>query len=382
MSKFESTMVVPKFDRYGGSQITSKAAHDMADHANGDRAVRSILEHDPHFLPVGKVAGVVVEELEDRFIFRSIVDDTHQVRRFYHQPTLQQMVEMTYTNDSRPFVRESFGMPSGTIDARADPINFDAPEVYESFVTEAIDPEELADHAGLMTRRSLTPEPVIQFFINYPELAAVFSWMLWRGQKFLTYTVDETLRKSGDHISDVLSQRIRRVIDKFDRHRTVDSRMATSHIVFSGNPDIHLLTRNSNIEEQTDISLGTLCRQMEVHADLLDLAESVTFARDDKNEDWHLLYIETSMGTVIASNQSYQATSEAYIALQRSIPVCLCLAHKITREERHYKTSAILTSLGEDGRYTMEFRQPPQDMSQWALMNVVLEIGDQSHPVE
>ena len=105
MSKFESTMVVPKFDRYGGSQITSKAAHDMADHANGDRAVRSILEHDPHFLPVGKVAGVVVEELEDRFIFRSIVDDTHQVRRFYHQPTLQQMVEMTYTNDSRPFVR-------------------------------------------------------------------------------------------------------------------------------------------------------------------------------------------------------------------------------------------------------------------------------------
>lgn len=209
-------------------------------------------------------------------------------------------------------------------------IPFETVRSFEEFAEGGTDGTALADQVGLMSQRSLTPEPVIQFLLNYPELSAVLAWVIWRGQKFLTYTVDETLRKVGDELSEVASRRICNVIRKFDYHRAPDHRVPTCHIVILGDLEIHLLTRSSDIENQTNISLGSLCKQLQVHADELNSAESVTFARTGQDEDWELLYIETASGTVIASSQCYERTLEAYDDLRRTIPICLCLEHNNT----------------------------------------------------
>ena len=379
MTKFESNWVVPKYDTYGEYYFEVEAAQGFLEQLNGDRAVPAGLEHDPHFFPIGKIVNVSMEELEDRFVFRSVIDDTHHVRRFRSRRTGQPMVEVTFSDDQRPFYRLPPSGDIGPLEARADPINFEAVRSFEEFAMEAADPTDLADHVGLMSQRSLTPEPVIQFFLNYPELAAVLGWAIWRGQKFLTYTVDETLRKVGDELSKIASCRIRNIIRKFDNHRAPDRRDATSHIVILGDLEIHLLTRNSDIENQTNISLASLRKQMEIYADELDSAESVTFARTYQAGDWELHYIETASGTVIASSQCYEQTVEAYDALRRTMPICLCLEHNETGEERHYQTSATFTETDVEGDFQMAIRPIPDDIAEWHITQVVLDIERLSH---
>ena len=54
-----------------------------------------------------------------------------------------------------------------------------------------------------MGRRSLTPEPLIQFLISDPVLASVLIWALRRGERFLTYTghiPQDPVRKSPDGV--------------------------------------------------------------------------------------------------------------------------------------------------------------------------------------
>ena len=244
MTKHENSMVIPKIDTYGDSRVllTTEAVMGLVDQANGDRAIRSILEHDAHYSPLGKIAEVSIEEKEDHFVALTTIDDTHEARRFHHASTNVEMVEVTFINDSRPFVRDVSDDQSGAIEVKTDLANFQDVSRYHEFVGEVENPSDLADHAGLMVRRSLTPEPLIQFFINDPLLGAVLTWAFWRGQKFLTYTIDQTLRKTGDEISDVLSRRIRNVIKKFDQYRSEDDRAVTSHIVVKGDVEVHLLT--------------------------------------------------------------------------------------------------------------------------------------------
>ena len=375
MPKSDISMVIPKIDELGGGRlrISTEAITSLEEQANGDRAIRSILEHDPHYFPLGKITEVSVEEKEDHFVVRTIIDDTHEARHFHHQGTNAAMVEVTFTNDPRPFVQKESSGQDATIEVEADLANFQDPRSFNEFVTEVVGSSDLADHAGLMVRRSLIPEPLIQFMISYPELAAVLTWTLWRGEKFLRYTVDETLRKVGDQISDVASGRMRNVINRFNQRRADDDRVATSHVILDGELTVHLLTKADDIEGQTDLGLASLCRQLEEHKDLLDSAESVTLSRGNKDEDWKVNYIETASGTVIVASECYEKTLEDYDRHKRSVPICLCMRHKVTGEERHYKTSAVFTRLDDDGRFQMRFNDYPQDIDDWEVLNVAIE---------
>ena len=384
MTKHENSMVIPKIDTYGGSriQLTTEAVMGLVDQANGDRAIRSILEHDAHYLPIGKIAEVSIEEKEDHFVVLTTIDDTHEARRFHRPDTNVEMVEVTFTNDSRPFVRDGASDGSGAIEVKTDLANFQNASRYHEFVGEVENQSDLADHAGLTVRRSLTPEPLIQFFINDPLLAAVLTWAFWRGQKFLTYTIDQTLRKTGDEISDVLSRRIRNVIKNFDQYRSEDDRAVTSHVVVKGDVEVHLLTRSPNLEGNSDMGLASLCKQIEAHKDLLDSAESITLARRAEEEEWQMLYIETESGTVISTSDCYDTTSAAYETHQRSFPICICLKHKESGEELHYKTSAMFVEVNDDGHFRMKFNGYPADAEDWDIIEVVVEVGGTPHPVD
>ena len=133
------------------------------------------------------------------------------------------------------------------------------------------------------------------------------------------------------------------------------------------------MTRSKDTELNTDIGLDSLCEQMETHKDLLASADSVTFARSAREEDWRLRYIETSSGNVIATAECYEETSRVYNVLRGAIPICLSLKHKTTGAERHHKTSAKFTKLDESGRFEMSITPIPTDLGEWELVAVVLE---------
>ena len=126
MSEFEKTMIIPKIDYYGNDRVrvSPEAVMSLADQTNGNRAVRAILEHDPHYVPIGKVASMSIEEKENHFVVRTTTDDTHEIRRFRHTITAQDMVEVTFTNDGRPFIRKTSTPESVCFVVSADAANF------------------------------------------------------------------------------------------------------------------------------------------------------------------------------------------------------------------------------------------------------------------
>ena len=373
MPVHRATMTIPKVDESNGVIYSVQGLADLANQVEGPRAPRIIPEHDSHYFPIGKVVQASIHERDNDVVLTLTTDDTHSSRYFDHRSTDTQMVEVNFTNDKRPFVVHQHEDESSTVDVKVDRANFRGWDEYGDFVSEVENPNSHADRAGLLIRRSLTPEPWIQFFINNPELGVVLTWLAWRGERFLRYTIDETLRKAGDSISDALSEKIRRVIKVYENKRTDDTRQVTSHLVIKAEPQVNLLTRSDDPELNSEIGLRSLCEQMEKCKDLLESADSVTFARSSKDEEWKLLYIETSSGNVIVTADCYEKTLDAYDRLTNRVAAHLYLRHKVDGTEGHYKTFATLKKIDESGHFQMKFEPIPDDIEEWDLVNISLE---------
>ena len=145
MARREIRTMYLKNNRYNNVHISEQAFTGLPAQASGDRAIRMGLEHDPSYLPLGKIAEIKVEDKDDHTLITTIVDDTHAVRRFQHLRTGTLMIEMTFANDSRPFVHHPVEGRASTIVAKADLANFDNTERFEAFVAQS---ESQPSHAG------------------------------------------------------------------------------------------------------------------------------------------------------------------------------------------------------------------------------------------
>ena len=253
-----------------------------------------------------------------------------------------------------------------------DPVNFDRHENIDAFINPA-DQDDDVEATASMHRRSLTPEPFIQFAVSNPELTLLLTWLLYRGEKFLRYTIDETGRKTGDAISDKLSEKIKEWLGAYNNLRSPDEREMTSQIIIDTKPQIHLLTRCQDVDEATEIRIESLCRQIELRQNLLEDADSITLARSDRCEEWKFLYATTKSGTVITTEDCYVATVEKREDIGRTILICLCLEHKTTGEERHFETTAAVTKFDEQGEFQFKFNSVPKGfLEEWKLASVSL----------
>ena len=158
-------------------------------------------------------------------------------------------------------------------------------------------------------RHALGPEPFIQLVVSNPELSAALTWILWRIEKFVRYTVDETLRKTADDISDFLSMKIRRILRAYGSHRSKDNRSPVTQIVIPGDTELNLLVRTGVDEEFPTIDITKLTAEMEKHRDILQDADSATFARVGTN-DWEFQYLKTRSGKVVGTLECYKRTEE------------------------------------------------------------------------
>ena len=88
-------------------------------------------------------------------------------------------------------------------------------------------------------------------------------------------------------------------------HRSTDERGTVIQVVVPGDPELLLLTRTEPDEEFPTIDLKTLVAEMEEYGDILQSADSVTFARV-KGNDWKLQYLTTRSGKVIGTIECYE----------------------------------------------------------------------------
>lgn len=355
-----------------GVRLTRQSLVDAAEKINGGRAVRQGLEHDPHFVPLGKARLAEVVDLDEESALVLVSDDTHNISRRVHESSRARIVELTFPNDARPFVNYEEGKFQMALTVAVDWANFDNYEDFEEFKNSS-DEDSDSEVAQPMLRRSLVPDPLIQFAINYPELTAALTWMAWRGEKFLRYTVDQTLRKAGDAISDKVSEKLKKWISSYNKLRSPHGHNVTSHIVINSEPQVHLLTRSEQVERDTEVGIESLANQMELHQDLVKDADSITFARTTKNEEWKFLYLTTRSGKIIATEECYLETIDKREEIARTIRICICMEHKETRQERHYETTAMVTSTSEDGRIQFKFGSYPSDIDDWEITAISLQ---------
>ena len=200
--------------------------------------------------------------------------------------------------------------------------NFAGPKDYEAFANQVYSIDEALSCDKGIQRYSVGPEPFLQLVVSNPEMSmamAVGVWVIARAERFVRYTVDETLRKVADDISDSLSRKMKAILRAYASRGSQDHRAAVTQIVIPGNLELILLVKTEVDEEFPNIDLAKLTAEMEKYGDLLQEAESAVFARVG-GDHWKLQYLTMRSGQVIGTRDCYNRTIELLHGMGQSRP--------------------------------------------------------------
>ena len=315
MSEIIARVATTALVERGGTKtrITREALESMAQQVATSRAIPITVNHDPFSLPIGKIAEAWIEPFGDEYALmaRVHIEDTYSA--LTHRRSGVDFVRSVLYDDNKPLGSRSYGKTDEVQNSLSvDSANFASPQDYEAFANQVGDIDDTICCDSRIHRYSLGPEPVLQLVLSNPEISAAVTvgvWTLRRAEKFVRYTVDETLRKVADEISDSLSLKIKSIWSAFISHRSHDKRASLAQIVILGDTELILLVKTEVNEEFPTIHLTKLTEEMEKYGDILQEAESAILARAESN-DWEFLYLTTRSGQVIGTVECYERTIE------------------------------------------------------------------------
>ncbi len=323
MAEILARMATTATIEQGGAKvsITKEVLETFAEQITNGQAKPFTVDHDPFCLPIGKMAEAWVEPFGEGYalIGRVYVEETYST--LTHSTTGVNFVCLTFDQHPKAFGTRSYGTPTDQHDSlQVDLANFADAHDYEAFALEVGKIDSGISCSQGIARHSAVPEPFVQFVISNLDVGAAMAVGLWvaaRVGKFVSYTVDETLRKTADEVSDSLSQKLKKILAAFGRNRPHDDRPTTLQIVIPGNPELILLQRVTTNEEFLPLDLHVLAEEMERFGDILQEAVSAVFART-QSDDWKLQYITTKSGQVIGSIDCYNRTMNTLEQITKS----------------------------------------------------------------
>ena len=298
------------------TRITKEAVQSMARPLDG-QAIPILVDHDPSGMPIGKVRELWTEQSGQDYVARARLHVEDRERRDLHLRTGTELVYFDFEDAPEPFRRREVRSEEDGVRVHVDLANFDSYGDYEAFLDAVGDLEGLTqEHIG---RHSSIPEPLIQFIVSNVDIATVLAvglWVIRRVEKFVRYTVDESLRKIADQASDLLSAKIRRVVKEYQQRHADQDAEILSEILVPGNLDLVLLIRVSPGEEFPGVALAELVATMESYGDLLQDAQEATFAL--AAGEWELLHIKTRTGKVLGTSTCYERTVSRLERIRKS----------------------------------------------------------------
>ena len=269
------------------------------------------VNHDPFCLPIGKVKDAWVEPLGSELaaVVRIHIEDDPSIEKLRSGIEL---IRLDFEDDPRLFKR--LEIKTGTL--AVDQANFNNLQDYSEFAKDVSYVDDEITCSSEIGRRALTPEPLIQFVVSNPEISAALAWILQRLEKFVRYTVDETLRKVADDISDSLSAKLKNILKAYGKRRSNDSRPTVTKIIIPGDTELTLLVKTERSEEFPAMDLKKLTVEMEKYGELLQEADCATFARVGVN-DWEFLYLTTRSGKVIGTLECHKRTLDLLHSIRK-----------------------------------------------------------------
>ena len=289
---------------------TREFIESVPDQVNGERSLPILVEHDPYCMPIGKIKEAWVEPFEDEYVAMARIHVEDDARSTIHMRSGTELVYLDFASAPKPFVQQLKKVDQSLVTVGVDLASFDNTQNHAAFIdaVNCIDEEITCEFVG---RHSLESEPLIRFVLSYPEICVALSvgglWILKRVENLIRYTVDETLKKTADEISDILSAKIRQIVSSYKNYQSDDKKPILIEVIIPNDINLILLTQIDRDEEFPSINLKNLTTEMEKYGDLLQQAEEVTFARTGI-DDWEFLYLKTRTGEVIGTLECFKRT--------------------------------------------------------------------------
>lgn len=313
MVEITATIATTRPFKQGNAKIGSakKVIDSFADQVNGEWSLPFGVEHDPFCMPIGKLKKAWVEPFEDEYAAIACIYVEDDEQRTIHTTSGTELVHLKFEKAPKPFIRQFNNPDQGLMVLGVDSANFKGSQDLAMFKNAVDQIDDSITHVNL-GRHSLGPEPLIQIVVANLDICAALTvgcWVLKRVEKFFRYTIDETLKKIADEISESLSAKILQILSVYKNRRMHDERPIVIEVVIPGETDLILLTKIEPHEDFPRINLETLTTEMEKYGDLLQNAAEVTFARTG-NDDWEFQHLKTRTGEVFGSIGCYRRTCE------------------------------------------------------------------------
>ncbi len=292
-------------------RITKEALEAVAGQVEESDAIPMTIDHDPFSLPIGKIEKAWVEQIKEDYalVAQIHVEDGYSI--VTHLRSGDDLVLFRFEDSPKPLAGRSYVGDQILNDTLSvDLAKFAKLEEYASFESDVRSIDDKIICENKIGRYSVTPEPFMQFVLSNPDIASALAfgvWMLRRAEKFVRYTVDETLRKVGDEIADSLSKKMKAILRSYKRSRAHDKRAPVIQIVIPGELELILLVKTEFDEDFPTIELRKLVEEMDKYGDLLQGASSAVFGRVGAN-DWELQYLTMRTGEVVGSVDCYNRT--------------------------------------------------------------------------
>ena len=341
--------------------FTEEAIEGFHSAINGDRAIGQNLNHDPRFVPIGKIKKAWKAQEDGLTHLYATVDDTHVVRKSKYRGIKQNLLTVTFPDDHRPFVLETSDDVQA-MDIRVEPRSFSSFEKYQQFQRWASQGDDRIT-AGPAFRFAEIPDPLIQFVVNHREAATLIGlWFGGKAIKFIKQTADSTIKNLADKTGASLSDNIVKTTKRFCKERVVTDRPDTVVITLKTEPEINLITRSREVNDHIHLNASQMRKALEKYKEVMKDADSITFCRETKQQEWKFRYATTPDGKVITTKDTYRETTHEHERLKRTIPICVCMRNTITGETDHHETLAEFQPIGSDvagSRYQIYFGPPP-----------------------
>lgn len=270
--------------------------------------------HDPLCMPIGKVESTWIEPYGEEYAAMAQLHIEEEYQNITHIGTETPLILMHFKDSPKPFVRGFSDSEEVHLTVCTDLANFSSGMDHSEFSADVSEIDSEAK-SKIIGRHSLVPEPILQFLISNPELSTALGVAGWwtgnRVEKFLRYTVDQTLKKIGDDIADSLSGKIRKILTYYRNRKSPDDRPVLVQVVIEGETDFVLLDRVPHDQEVSPIDLQKLVSAIEKYGDLLQIAQEVTFARSG-SDDWEFQYLKTHQGQVISTLACLERSVRVY----------------------------------------------------------------------
>lgn len=294
-------MTTKPFEKDGRTiRFTKETLEESCADLNRNAHVPIGLDHDPSLMPVGRTGGAWIIETEEEWgLFAELIINTEAEKKF-HRSSGTYIADLNSGGSDKKICSASGSNDKEHIRIDADRSDFDDDKSWEKFSSE-INNKNCELSVKEYGRNAL--ESIAGYLLIYLGI-----WTLIRFEKFSRHTVDETMRKVGDELSNKWSKVILDIISSFEKSSS--KRINTYHALVNIGGEIDLVLvfdrRKHDFNLQLDsFNFSEIADIMSCYSDIIENAQEVTLIQSSDGV-WKFHHMKMKDGNIVGDWNNYE----------------------------------------------------------------------------